>query len=257
MGQIFSKCCSSPEEPNEQPVSTVPAPATPSGVANEPTVHPSGIDPLPSEPIVPLSRVAAPPDEPIVPPSGDAVLPNETAASPNGTTVPPSAPAPETIITSSRERRDQVPNSVRPMSNHNFYRNFWKDAVDTLPKEYKVPEEWRTGTIDKENIVGMVNAKMEECKDMQWKIRVNGEKIVVRDLFKKTLEWIQKFAAVGDTAVQYDPVNAALPWAAFRFLLQVKRLSLFPFYLFHKTRLTFLDSWLLTRRRSMVQCWPV
>jgi hypothetical protein len=96
-----------------------------------------------------------------------------------------------------------------------------------LAQEYKVPEEWRTTTSDRENAIGMVNAKMEECKDKQWKIRVNGEKVAMRDLFKKTLDWVQKFAAVGDTAVQYDPVNAALPWAGFRFLLQVRHFSVY------------------------------
>ena len=61
------------------------------------------------------------------------------------------------------------------MSNHNFYRDFWKDAVDMLPKEYKVPEEWRTATIDRENVIQMVKAKMEECKDKQWKVKINGK----------------------------------------------------------------------------------
>lgn len=34
--------------------------------------------------------------------------------------------------------------------------------------------------------------------------------------------WVNKFKEVVDVAIQYDPVHAALPWAAVRFLLQVK-----------------------------------
>ena len=42
------------------------------------------------------------------------------------------------------------------------------------------------------------------------------------DLFGKVIRWIDLFKQVGDAAVQYDPVHAALPWAGVRFLLQVR-----------------------------------
>jgi hypothetical protein len=41
------------------------------------------------------------------------------------------------------------------------------------------------------------------------------------DLFGNILKWIDLFKQTGDTAVQYDPVHAALPWAGVWFLLQV------------------------------------
>jgi hypothetical protein len=41
------------------------------------------------------------------------------------------------------------------------------------------------------------------------------------DLFGKVVKWIDLFKQVGDAAVQYAPVHAALPWAGVRFLLQV------------------------------------
>ncbi|KAI5810371.1 hypothetical protein BZA77DRAFT_172525 [Pyronema omphalodes] len=37
----------------------------------------------------------------------------------------------------------------------------------------------------------------------------------------KLLNWIDKFKEIGDIVVQYDPAHAALPWAAFRFLLKI------------------------------------
>lgn len=48
----------------------------------------------------------------------------------------------------------------------------------------------------------------------------HGEVIIVRDLLEKIAGWVNKFKERGDTVVQYDPVHAALPWAAVRFLLQ-------------------------------------
>jgi hypothetical protein len=44
--------------------------------------------------------------------------------------------------------------------------------------------------------------------------------IVVRDVLERVVYWIRRFKEVGDQIVQYDPSHAALPWAAFRFLLQ-------------------------------------
>lgn len=46
--------------------------------------------------------------------------------------------------------------------------------------------------------------------------------IILRDLLEKVMVWVNKFKEVVDVAIQYDPVHAALPWAAVRFLLQVK-----------------------------------
>ena len=47
------------------------------------------------------------------------------------------------------------------------------------------------------------------------------EEIVLQVVGMKILRWVDKFKQIGDTIVQYDPVHAALPWAGFRFLLQV------------------------------------
>ena len=54
-----------------------------------------------------------------------------------------------------------------------------------------------------------------------WKIKLRGEEVVLRDVGMKILRWVDKFKQIGDTIVQYDPGHAAIPWAGFRFLLQV------------------------------------
>ena len=54
-----------------------------------------------------------------------------------------------------------------------------------------------------------------------WKIKLRGGEVVLRDVGMKILHWVDKFKQIGDTMVQYDPGHAALPWAGFRFLLQV------------------------------------
>lgn len=49
--------------------------------------------------------------------------------------------------------------------------------------------------------------------------RKSGKPLVVRDLYAKIVACINKFKAIGDIVVQYDPAHAALPWAAVRLIL--------------------------------------
>jgi hypothetical protein len=42
---------------------------------------------------------------------------------------------------------------------------------------------------------------------------------------EKTVSVLNKFVSVGDVAVSFDPVHAALPWAAVRFVLVVSGLQ--------------------------------
>jgi len=68
-----------------------------------------------------------------------------------------------------------------------------------------------------ENIVGIEN----ERKGKEWKIPFLGNVIVMKDIAMEMLRWVHKFREIGDIAIQSDPIHAALPWAAFRFLLKV------------------------------------
>ena len=72
------------------------------------------------------------------------------------------------------------------------------------------------------DLVIAVEEKKELCLSRRWRFRrKNGEHVVLRDVLQKMVMWIRKFQEVGDMAVQYDPVHAALPWAGVRFFLQV------------------------------------
>lgn len=55
----------------------------------------------------------------------------------------------------------------------------------------------------------------------QLKLKWKDKEIDVQDIADKVVGWITKFMKVGDIAVQYDPVHAALPWAGVRFILLV------------------------------------
>ncbi|ESU15454.1 hypothetical protein FGSG_08955 [Fusarium graminearum PH-1] len=53
----------------------------------------------------------------------------------------------------------------------------------------------------------------------EWKVTVGHKEYSARGMVDKTVDILNKFVAVGDVAVSFDPVHAALPWAAVRFVL--------------------------------------
>ena len=76
-------------------------------------------------------------------------------------------------------------------------------------------------------LASLAAEKMNRLDDKAWKFRFRERDIILRDVANKIILWLGKFKQVGDIAVNYDPVHAALPWAAVRFLLQVRN-SLIP-----------------------------
>ncbi|CAD6572877.1 MAG: hypothetical protein ASARMPREDX12_005527 [Alectoria sarmentosa] len=71
-------------------------------------------------------------------------------------------------------------------------------------------------------ILAVVETEKTLIKGREWKLgkRSDGEPIVLRDVLGKIANWIDKLKEVGDNAANFDPVHAALPWAAVRFVLQ-------------------------------------
>ncbi|EXA29912.1 Atypical/ALPHA protein kinase [Fusarium oxysporum f. sp. pisi HDV247] len=53
----------------------------------------------------------------------------------------------------------------------------------------------------------------------EWKVTIGDKEYSARGLVDKTVNILNKFVGVGDVAVSFDPVHAALPWAAVRFVL--------------------------------------
>jgi hypothetical protein len=72
-----------------------------------------------------------------------------------------------------------------------------------------------------EGIRTQMKQAMASKRDRAWKVTWRGDVIVLQDVAMKIIQWVDKFKQIGDIVVQYDPGHAALPWAAFRFLLQV------------------------------------
>lgn len=102
--------------------------------------------------------------------------------------------------------------------------NLWQKALESLDDDLKASLNFKKST--QPNIVAAVlrtaQEKKQLCLQKRWKFKkTNGEEIILRDVVEKIIVWLDKFKAVGDAAIQYDPAHAALAWAGVRFLLQV------------------------------------
>jgi hypothetical protein len=102
--------------------------------------------------------------------------------------------------------------------------DLWADAAAKLSDDDKLHINFNRP--DKLNILAELHADAERSKqrsvESRWKYtRRSGETVIIRDVFDKIVHWVDIFKQVGDTAVQYDPAHAALPWAGIRFLLQI------------------------------------
>ena len=81
-----------------------------------------------------------------------------------------------------------------------------------------------TGRLDAlKDILVIIREKQALSNQKQWKLkRKDGREIVLRDIFNRITDSVNKFKEVGDVLVQYDPVHTAIPWAVVRFVLQVR-----------------------------------
>ncbi|KAF3194391.1 hypothetical protein TWF225_006937 [Orbilia oligospora] len=102
----------------------------------------------------------------------------------------------------------------------------WAEAINKLPKDERellVPggQSIDSGEVIVNNFISEIEGLRDKQKSQEWKIEIGERKIILRDISEKIIVWLKTFKEVGDIAVQYDPVHAALPWAGVRFMLQM------------------------------------
>ena len=99
--------------------------------------------------------------------------------------------------------------------------DLWSKAYQQLPEEYKEG----LGNSDKLDILQklLAIAKQAEEQNTAKQLQLKwGDKIIdVRKKVQGFVGWLNEFKEIGDIAVQYDLVHAALPWAGVRFILIV------------------------------------
>lgn len=103
--------------------------------------------------------------------------------------------------------------------------DLWAAALKTLREEDRkaVAFDGQDKLYVLSDLGQLVTDAKENCIKKRWRFHRpgDGQTVILRDLFSKIAVWIDRFKEIGDIAIQYDPVHAALPWAGIRFLLQV------------------------------------
>ena len=174
-----------------------------------------------------MQHLLTPAEPPLKPQPGLGSAIGDATFKPNPTSQPGPTPA---AVAAMGTARTQVPagNEGEPVptaADSIQAESLWSRAINGLsPKERETLIGTGPGVDSRETVSAvrsMVEAKLNKEKGELWKVKFRGEEIVLRDIGTKILRWVDKFKQIGDIIVQYDPVHAALPWAGFRFLLQV------------------------------------
>ena len=108
------------------------------------------------------------------------------------------------------------------------YRDLWVVTFAKLPSNDQ--QALRSG-LGIPVTIGDVKASIAEARgkaDKKWTIKGQRGDLNLRVHFDKVIHWVQEFVSIGDTIVTYEPGHAALPWAAMRFLLQVRQAAYEP-----------------------------
>lgn len=132
-----------------------------------------------------------------------------------------------TIIKQQREqkfsRRRDAPMSSRL--------DLWAEALKALePETQSRLSELDTSLLKTpegiQEIIGSTQQKEVDCRKKFRAFKIGKRKVELGACFRNIASWLNMFKEVGDTVVQYDPGHAALPWALFRFILQVSNILL-------------------------------
>ncbi|KAL7952868.1 hypothetical protein V8C34DRAFT_318678 [Trichoderma compactum] len=96
----------------------------------------------------------------------------------------------------------------------------WAEALQRLSKEDQTQFEFAQKGIDDpksihSNVLTATNKRKGECMKKRWKLVIKGQAIIIRDILEKPSNW-----AVGGVIIQYNPIHAALPWAAIKLIMQ-------------------------------------
>ena len=73
-----------------------------------------------------------------------------------------------------------------------------------------------------EKALAAAKEKQRCCIEKRWTFTFTGRTVLLKEKADKVVDWLNRFAAVGDVVANVDPVHVGLPWAGIRLLLEVK-----------------------------------
>ncbi|KAM0228770.1 hypothetical protein ACHAPO_010520 [Fusarium lateritium] len=108
--------------------------------------------------------------------------------------------------------------------------SLWVKSREGLPENVKkwlesVEHDAKPGLTATEQIDWLISETEQKKTEFEkarrlFVVETKSHRWDFRKYFDRMVLWLNKFKAIGDVASSFDPVHAALPWAAFRFVLQ-------------------------------------
>lgn len=101
--------------------------------------------------------------------------------------------------------------------------SLWAEALRSLSETDRAHIDFASLSRSEvlKELLSIAEAKKAISLKKRWSYTKDNETIYIRDKLEKITKWINRFKEVGSTVVQYDPVNAALPWACVLLVLQI------------------------------------
>ena len=146
---------------------------------------------------------------------------------------------------SSHQQSHQPSPSTTPQSEHKDEQSCLTNTQDKFDRQQgtndlwskaytQLPEDSKGGLdeLDKLDVLQKLFATAKQAEEeyaaRPWMLKWGDNEIDVREKAQGLVGWVNKFKEIGDIAVQYDPVHAALPWAGVRFILMVSEPAVAP-----------------------------
>lgn len=104
--------------------------------------------------------------------------------------------------------------------------SLWREIWEKVSQDDKalfpsIEDDFKVLHDHPEKLLDILQGAKTVCLDENLHHKRNEQRVNLRDITDKLITWVQKFVAVGDTLVQFNPTVAAIPWALVRFILQV------------------------------------
>ncbi|KAK7413945.1 hypothetical protein QQX98_007214, partial [Neonectria punicea] len=148
-----------------------------------------------------------------VPPQTSPLTPSAAATetpSASGMLVPDAIPLVQILPRLQDEQARDQPDRPKPYANSY---DLWTEALSSLQESERQDVETFASDPDSANRKGLV-VDIQERIDKAFKEDQHDS--TARRIIESSVSVLAKFASVGDVAVSFDPVHAALPWAAVR-----------------------------------------
>jgi hypothetical protein len=136
------------------------------------------------------------------------------------------------LITANSPHSSAPPSSAQQAtSNPSFSHNLLDNALKRLSdrdrvtlQDHNLPNSCDIDLALK-HALNAAEEKQRCCVEKRWTFTFAGRAVTLQDEADKVVRWLNRFKAVGDVAVNADPLHAGLLWAGIRFLLEVRAVS--------------------------------